>query len=168
MYTCVYVGMCLLHRHWRYTVEKQPMECTRFRHICAVCHYSHHIYDHTWCPITPPTHTHTGDPSTKIMGDVSHGAFTGMIHTPEEQYHIEPASYHFPEGHPHHSIIYRSTDVDHTALKGDTCGLSHQETMERVMKAQGATRQKRATEMSTVCTCSVLPSVCTSTRIAHT
>ena len=71
-----------------------------------------------------------GDPRTRITGDLSHGAFVGTIITPEEQYHIEPASYHFPADHPHHSIIYRSTDVDYTALKGSTCGLSHDEAVE--------------------------------------
>lgn len=113
--------------------------------------HGHSAMPYSPLPLTPPTLT--GDPRTKIKGDLSHGAFIGMINTPEEQYHIEPASYHFPEGHPHHSIIYRSTDVDHTALKGTTCGLSHDETMESVMEAQGSRRQRRNAPLSAVRDC---------------
>ena len=124
--------------------------------MCAVLRQPSHVhtYNHTGIVtlnVPHPTPIHTGDSNTRITGDLSHGAFVGTIITPEEQYHIEPASYHFPADHPHHSIIYRSTDVDYTALKGSTCGLSHDGTVENVMEAQGAKRQKRNVPLSTVC-----------------
>ena len=66
----------------------------------------------------------SGDPATSIRGDVSHGVFVGTITTPDEEYHIEPASHHFKEEQSFHSVIYRSSDVRFDALKGKTCGLS--------------------------------------------
>ena len=50
--------------------------------------------------------------------------FVGTITTPDEDYHIEPASHHFKEEQPFHSVIYRSADVRYDAIKGQPCGLT--------------------------------------------
>ena len=71
-----------------------------------------------------------------MHGDVSRGFFTGSIRTSNEHFHIEPASLYFDEEKPFHSVMYRSSDIDYSQIKGSMCGLNDKATFENLQAQQ--------------------------------
>ena len=77
--------------------------------------------------------------------------FVGTITTPDEDYHIEPASHHFKEEQPFHSVIYRSSDVRYDAIKGQPCGLSDNTIIKKMAEDQRKSMDAIPSVVSLLC-----------------
>lgn len=59
----------------------------------------------------------SGDESSYVNVRIHDGIIDGCFYTQDELYHVEPASKHFKQSVPFHSLVYRSSEVHFNSSK---------------------------------------------------